>query len=208
MKKFLYLLFTFSLGLNVSFIIKKMAVSKKFNAHQSLFLIKDISHKEGFKTYRDKIGSDNIKTNIIYFWDSLNFDQCKSGMRQLDSFASIRGKYSFNYIFATEMEEAAANGFLRRKGIEYKIFKIMGDADDFISGVYNEKPAPSDMYFMGDKQIKPKKFGNKRKGYYLLMDKSGEILYYNYRFVLPLQDPQFINKIKSTNANEKTQIIF
>lgn len=202
MKYTFYFAMLLSVVLNVSLLITKIKHDRQFDDHQRLFLINDISHKDGFASYKKQIGDDNIKTSVIYFWDSLQFENYRKGMLNLDSLASISGKHTFNYFFVTEMDQVAAEKFIVRSGMHFKNFKIIGDADDFMSGVYNEKPAPNDAYFRNGVQIIEKKPTSKRKGYYFLMNQSGTILYYNYKHVLPSQDSAFVNKLKSITPKD------
>ena len=186
-----------------------MERKKKNDEQYKLNFWKDIPHKEGFKFLTGKMQSDfpesrfTDKNTVVYFWDSLNFDsKHMNAMRTFDSLAASLGEYSYNYIFATEMDETAAKDFLKRNGYVYKNFKVLGGMDDFISGVYHEKP-PKFMRFG------PKKDSTKRnpdcpdprkmkiKGYYALMDKSGNIVYNNFLFFLPEKDTTLLRRLNT-----------
>lgn len=205
---FTYLL-VISAGINIYFFIKKMGYKKEDEEHKKLMFWKDISHREGYKFFENKMKTDftetsfKQKTCLVYFWDSTMYDfKHVDAMRGLDSLAETLGEYTFNYIFATEMDETAAKDFLSRNGAKFKNFKVLGGMDDFMSGVYNEWPVKW-------KRIGPKLDSTKIdpdcpdmcrmkvKGYYFLMDNQGDILYHNYKNFTPLKDTVLLRRLNS-----------
>ena len=212
-----YLLFFLSISplLNIYLGWKKTLLTKKDADLKILTTIKKIDCSIGIKMFKNKLASEsysknNKKLNVIYFWDSLDYDNtyCNS-LKVLDSLAGHLGRYNFNYIFATEMQENISKDFLKRKNLNISNFKIWGNMDDFISSVYNKKPAPFDKYILNGKTIKQSSndIKIKRKGYYLIMDDNGEVLYYNYRFRLPTHDTEFMNKLTKLNEQIKLKIL-
>ncbi len=207
MKYFITSLLLISLGFNVFFIVRKLNLIKEDRENMKVHFVKDISHKDGYQFFKNEIKKNHPeievdkKLNLICFWDSSGFDHKTRTLKSLDSLAGTFGKYSFNYIFATELEENAANQYLSREEVKFDNFKIIGGVDDFISGVYNEKPVK--WKFFGPKPDSSKKRTDncpdprkmKIKPYYLLMDEKGKILYYNYKFFLPEKDTAFMNLI-------------
>lgn len=173
-----------------------------------LFQYKKVSYKNGYKYFENKMGKKHPEVNIkgknsiIIFWDSTNFDfMGSSTMKDMDSLAGVLGKYSYNYIFATEMREDISNYFLQRNGIENKNLNIAGDMDDFISSLYCDYPTQRKVYFSGDTS-KNNKFYNflhyqKIKPYYLIMDTSGKVLYHGDKYFLPSKDTTFMRYAKS-----------
>jgi hypothetical protein len=151
------------------------------------------------------------KTAMICFWDSLGFDiVSEKTMKIFDSLATETGEHSFDYIFATEMDEESAKSFLKRRGVEFKNFKILGGMDDFISGVFNEKPVKWKTFSLGGKKDSIKPNPNcpdpktmKVKPYYLLMDNKGDILFNSGRYWNPRADTALLRRL-STNSVTKT----
>jgi hypothetical protein len=101
------------------------------------------------------------------------------------------------------MDQESAKAFLKRKGMVFKNFKILGGMDDFISGVFNEKPIKWKTFSLGGKKdsIKanpdcPDPKTMKVKPYYLLMDNKGEILYNNYKYWNPRGDTALLRRLK------------
>ncbi len=212
---FTYLL-VMSIGFNIYFLVKKLEYKKEIDDKKTLNFWKTISHKEGYKFYKNKMKVDfketysGQKTAVICFWDSLRFDLlAEKTLKIFDSLAYETGQHSFDYIFATEMDEEAAKSFLRRRGIEFKIFKIVGGMDDFMSGVYNEKPVKWRTFTPGGKKdtIKPNPECPdprtlKVKPYYLLMDNKGDILYHSYKYWNPRGDTALIRRLNSLSATK------
>lgn len=206
-------IFTYLLGIsvvfNIYFLVKKVGYMKEEDENRQLLFWKDISHKEGYQFFRDKMKTDfpetdlSKKTCLVYFWDSTSYDlKHVNAMRILDSLATTLGPYTFSYIFATEMNETVAKEFLKRSDTEFKNFKVIGGMDDFISGVYNEKPVKWKR--IGPRQDSSKMKSNfpdmskmKVKGYYFLMDNKGNILYYNYKNSLPNMDTALMRRLSS-----------
>lgn len=205
---FTYLLIL-SVALNVYFLISKMIIKNQEAEKRKLHFWKDISHKEGYKFYVNKMETEfpevdlSRKQSFVYIWDSTLYDiKHVNAMRGLDSLASNLGRYTFNYVFATEMDEAAAKQYLLRKGAKFINFKVLGGMDDFISGVYTQNPVKW-------RRIGPKTNSNewnsncpdirkmKVKGYYLLMDGKGDIVYYNYKKDLPVNDTALMRRMNA-----------
>lgn len=202
---FTYLL-VISVCVSIYFAIYLISIKRVDDEKMKLNFYKDISFKEGYKFLETKMKQDFPETGFkqkpcfVYFWDDTMYDfQCAAAMRALDSLASNLGEYSFDYIFATEIDEAAAKDFLTSRGAKFKNFKVLGGMDDFISGVYNEKP-PKWRTIVSSKQDDsncPDISRMKIKGSYVLMDNKGVILYINYKYFNPLKDTTLIRKLKS-----------
>lgn len=214
---FTYLLIL-SVGVNIYFVVKKLEFIRQNEAQHKLHFWKKISHKEGYTFYKNKMKADfretfsGQKTAMICFWDSLAFDFISERtMKIFDSLATETGEHSFDYIFATEMDQESAKSFLKRRGIEFKNFKVLGGMDDFISGVFNEKPVKWKSLSLGGKKDSVKPNPNcpdmntlKVKPYYLLMDKKGEILYTNGIYWNPRADTALLRRL---NTYSETKIL-
>jgi hypothetical protein len=183
----------------------KKTLSPHNNKRRILYEYKEISYKEAYDFLICKAGkhpnlSLRSKSSIICFWDSTIFDNFRGViLKDLDSITEHFGRYRFNYIYATEMDEGIAKTFLNRKGINTK-FEVMGDMDDFISGVYNECPKLERMMYLGDlKNYEPLQGIKKRKSkpLYMIMDTKGKILYYTNKYYLPSKDTSFLRIAKS-----------
>lgn len=206
---FFIILFVLSICLNVYLLVKKQTYTKQQVDKKSLYFWKAISHKDGFKFYNDKMKADFEKTYtgqkmaLVVFWDSIAFDfTTELKLKIFDSIAGELGRYSFDYVFATEMDETAAKSFLINRGIEFKNFKVIGGMDDFISGVYNEKPVIWKSFSLNGKKDTVKinrqfsYLNNKKvKPFYFLMDNKGEILYHNYQYLNPRGDTTLMKKL-------------
>ena len=209
------------MGVNIYFLVKKLEYRKHIEDAKVLHFWKKISHKEGFTFYKNKMKTDfketysGQKTALICFWDSLGFDFAEQRTMQIfDSLATEKGQHTFDYIFATEMEEDAAKSFLKSRGVEFKNFKILGGMDDFMSGVYNEKPVKWKTFSLGGKKdtIKPNPdcpdFNTmKVKPYYLLMDNKGEILHFNYKYWNPRGDTALLRKLNSNSTTKTLKMV-
>jgi hypothetical protein len=212
---FTYLLIL-SVGVNVYFLVKKLEYNKQNEAQHNLHFWKKISHKEGYSFYKNKMKTDfketysGQKTAFICFWDSLGYDfVAERTMKIMDSLATETGEHAFDYIFATEMDQEAAKSFLKSRGIEFKNFKILGGMDDFISGVFNEKPVKWKSFSLGGKKDSIKPNPNcpdmstmKVKPYYLLMDNKGQILYNSGKYWNPRMDTALIRRLNSNSATK------
>ena len=170
---------------------------------------KKVSYKEGHDYFENKMTKKHPelnlkrKTSIICFWDSLGFDHMGiETMKDMDSLAGALGKYSFNYIFATEMREDAAIDYLKRSEAEFKNLAIAGDLDNFISSLYCDYPGKRKMIFAGDTSKKNKCFDRMRRfkttPYYLIMDTAGKVIYHNNRYFRPSKDTAFMRIAKSS----------
>jgi hypothetical protein len=216
MRRFFIILFIISVLANIVFKIRKNGRTHYWEEVGKLHHYKKISYQKGHAYFEDQMAKRHPEVNlkgknsIICFWDSTNFDfigeEC---ITNLDSLAGALGKYSYNYVFATEMKEKLAIGYLERSGIEHKNLKIVGDMDDFISGTFNDYPSKAKVTFSGG-NTKSKAFMNyimrhKTKPYYLIMDTAGKILYYNNKCFLPSKDTVFMRLAKS-NILTKTLI--
>jgi hypothetical protein len=206
MKNIFTYLLVISVGFNIYFISYLMDFKKSYDENKKLYFWKDISYGKGYEFLDNKMKMDfpeagfKQKPSLIYFWNTSDYDfKCAGSMRGLDSLASCLGEYSFNYIFANEMDEVELKDFLTIRRAKYKNFKVLGGMDDFISGVYNEKPPKRKLIRLSKQSdsncsdILKKKIG----GYYLLIDSKGEILYSNYKFFTPLKDTTLMRLLKS-----------
>jgi hypothetical protein len=213
MKPIISYLLVISIGVNLYFFVYFIDYKKEYDERRKLNFWKEITYKEGYKFLEDKMKMDFPETNFkqrpyfVYFWNPSWYDfQHANAMRKLDSLATDLGEYSFNYIFATEMDEVETKAFLRSRGSKFKNFKVMGGMDDFISGVYNETP-PKRKLIIGSKQQEsscPDLFKMKTPGYYLLIDTQGEILYHNYKF-FPLKDTGLIRRLQTLPSVKKLE---
>jgi hypothetical protein len=174
-----------------------------------LFTYKKVSYEKGHQYFADKMASRHPEVNlkgknsIICFWDSTSFDfMGEECMANFDSLAGALGKYSYNYIFATEMGERPAVDYLKRSGMENKNFLVVGDMDDFISSLYCDYPSKRKMTFLGDTSKNNKCYNfmrhHKSKPYYLIMDTAGKVIYYNDKCFLPSKDTAFMRIAKSS----------
>ena len=206
MKHIYAYLLVISAGVNIYFFVYIMGLKKVHDEKIKLVFWKDITYKEGYNVLENKMKMNfpetdfKQKPSLVYFWNTTMYDfKDAVAMQKLDSLASDLGEYSFNYIFATEMDEVEANAFLTSRGAKFKNFKVLGEMDDFISGVYNEKPPKRKLIMAPKKRDSncPDIMKKKVEGYYLLIDNKGEILYHNYKFLTPLQDTALMRKLMS-----------
>jgi hypothetical protein len=214
MKYFLTYLLVISLGVNAYFIIYLLNYKREADQKRVLNFWKNITYKEGYKYLESKMKNEysnakfRLKPTLVYFWNTETYDYNNSvAMNRLDSLASNLGEYSFNYIFATEMDQFEANSFLDSRGVKFKNFKVLGGMDDFISGVYNEKP-PKRKLIMVPKQRDlscPDIMKLKVTGFYLLIDNKGKILYHNYKFYTPLQDTALMRRLLTSPSVKKLE---
>jgi hypothetical protein len=210
MKYFIKYFFMVSICFNICFIVYFIWYKIDYNENRKLNFWKKISYEEGYKFLENKMKKEfpevdfKKKYCIVYFWNPSWYDfKHADPMKSLDSLASNLGKYSFNYLFATEMDELDAKSFLISRGASFKNFKVLGGMDDFISGVYNVKPPKRKLVFGSNTQeiecsdiLKMKE-----PGYYLLLDTDGKIIYYNYKYFNPLRDTFLIRKLKTLKTS-------
>lgn len=214
MKLFAIIIFSLSIIFNIYFIIKKFQNSKRIEEEMKLHYYKNITHKEGYRYFLEKIKSKYPETinaqkyYIIYRWDSTSYDFIyKDQMKVLDSMAASFGKYRFDYVFVTEMEEISSKSFLKRNYDEFKNVKMLFNMDDFISGVYNNNEIlltkPKSIGGMGSKQIHQ---NAKQVSLYLILDSKGKILHTNQNHFMILKDSVFIHKLNALKPNDNVYI--
>ncbi len=211
-----------SLAFNTYFLIRKIDRVHRMNEYEKLHYYKDISYKEGYdyfinqleKKYPETLLSN--KVYVVYMWDSTLYDfMNKPQMKALDSMATFYGKYKLEYIFATEMEENASMGFLKRSGDDYKNVKMLYDMDDYISSLYSNKDFKLSKAKYGvisaDEEKKEEMLKmlsmSKRKGIYVIMAEDGKILYNNQNQKWVLKDSLFLNKLKSIVPAQSLKIL-
>jgi hypothetical protein len=209
MKYLLIILLFVSLGINAYFGKKKYARFAESKKKETLYFWKTTTHKEGYQFFSTEVkkhwpAADLSQKNcVICFWDSTAFDfNALITMRAMDSLAGVVGKYKYHYIFATEMEAKATEDFLKRNEVVFENFKVMSQMDDFISGVFNERPLK--WKSLGPKKDSAKVNPNcpdfskmKIKPYYLIMDPQSKILYSTGKWFLPQKDTAFLRRLNS-----------
>lgn len=209
MRRFFIILFIISVAVNLVFKIRKNGRMHLGREKAKLFMYEKISYKEGYKYFIDKMTKRHPdinlkgKNSIICFWDSTNYEfMGDETMRDMDSVAGALGKYSFNYIFVTEMKEKLANDYLKRNGAENKNLSFVGDMDNFISSLYCDYPGKAKMIFIGDTSKNNKCFDKMRrhklKPYYFIMDTAGNVFYHNNKCYIPSKDTAFMRIAKSS----------
>ena len=121
MKRFLIILLFISVAVNIVLKIKKNGRMHHWKEQAILRQYKKVSYKDGHKYFEKKITQKHPEVNlkgknsIIVFWDSTGFEFMGSEtMKDIDSLSGIFGKYSYNYIFSSEMLEDASFYFLKR----------------------------------------------------------------------------------------------
>lgn len=202
-----------SVGVNVYFIVYLMGIKSANDEKMKLVFSKNISYKEGYEFLEKKMKLNFSEANFkqkpyfVYFWNTEMYDiNGAAAMRGLDSLASELGEYSFNYVFATEIDEASAKDFLTARGAKFENFMVLGGMDDFISGVYSEKPIKWKQKKIGPRNLwGPDLNKLKVDGYYVLINKNGEILYNNHKFATPLKDTSLIRRLRSFPTAKKLQ---
>jgi hypothetical protein len=223
-KKYFVICLIISLCFNVYFLIKKVNYLQRQDNLKTLYFYKNIVYNKSYnyfierfnETYPEKM--NNQKLFFVYSWDSLSYEVLnKSSMKSLDSLASIFGKRDINYVFATEMDQNESDLFLKRDHQNYKNFNILGEMDDFISGLYYNKDIkitnPKSYTYdtlskkmVYNKNAIPQKF--KRKPFYILMDHNGDVVYYNKKlFVNVLYDSVLINTLRKYSTSKTTDVI-
>ncbi len=176
---------------------------------------KKINYKEAYNDLLEDIEERHpeidLKTrySIICFWDSTTFSFIgEENMRDLDSLAGTLGEVSYNFIYATEMNETAAIGFLKRNNAMPKHMTVIGDLDNYMSGVFTEKPPNVKHVFMGCDTVKNKDWFEsmkrmKHKPFYFMIDTTGKIIYSNGKMYLPSKDLVFV-KMAREGATPKS----
>jgi hypothetical protein len=212
----------FSFGFNVFFLYRKIKYLERQQEENALHVYKKISHKEGYNYFQKQIKKNYPQTNlnnkyfIVYMWDSLMYEfMYRDQMKVLDSMASSFGKYKFEYIFATEMEERASKSFLKRSYDEYTNVKMLFGMDDFISGLYSinyiKLNMPKEIHLNQVKnktQIPQDDVSNfKQKILYLVMDSEGKILFTNQKKYMVTKDTAFLNKLDNLLPAKNLKIL-
>jgi hypothetical protein len=203
-----------SLSFNVYFFTRWINRYRRETADQDLRFAKDISYKEGYASLRKKLQEEhpemltNKKVMLIYFWDSLLFDEFRSrSMPDMDSLAEALGKEGINYLFMTEMEKDASEQFLKRQNLHFKNFEILYEMNDFISSVYMEKGPKWKRIGSKDTSVDPEMRRMKMKPGYLIIDETGNVLFSGYKFFRPVYDTAFVNKLKKYSSRKKIKIL-
>lgn len=211
-----------SLAFNTYFLIRKIDRVQRMNEYEEMEYYKDISYKEGYDYFKSQLEKKypetllNNKVYVVYMWDSILYNVInKPQMKALDSMANAYGKYKLEYIFATEMEEKASLGFLKRSGDNYQNVKMLYEMDDYISSLYSNKDfkLPKAKYGIigkDDEQAQEmlKMLAKlKRKGIYVIMDEDGKILYNNQKQKWVLKDSLFLNKLKGIVPAQSLKIL-
>ncbi len=222
MKQFFTYLLILSIGFNIYFLVRKVKRVERDNEVGKLLFYKNITHKEGYSYFLNQIKSKYPQTTIknkyfiVYRWDSTLYDFTqRDQMKVLDSMAASYGKYKFEYVFVTEMEEAASKNFLKRSGDEFNNTKMLYGMDDFISGIHNIKNIklnkPNNVSLQSPSKTNENKGSDKhhfkQKTLYLIMDSTGTVLHTNGRKFMILKDSIFLNKLSSLNPNNSFKIL-
>ena len=221
MKQLLIYLLVLSIGLNIYFLIRKFKRIERADELLKLYAHKSISHKEGYDFFLNQIQRKYPQTKIdhkyfiVYRWDSTMYDFIyRDQMKVMDSMAASYGKYTFEYVFVTEMEKFAAENFLVRNHDEYKNVKKLYGMDDFVSGLYGLKSIKLNepRRFNGlSKKTNETDVGDihkfKQRSLYLIMDSKGSILHTNGNKSMILKDSAFFNKLNSLMPDENPKII-
>jgi len=202
MKRITIFLFLISLGFNIFFLIRKINRIQREKENYKLRYYKDINYQDGYDYFVNELEKKYPETMIgnkhyiIFQWDSLAYDIFhKDQMRVLDSIADDFGQYGLEYVFVTEMEEAASKSFLKRNNGD---FKHIPKPKHFFS----KNCTPEDK----EKMIKMHS-NMKRKPFYVIMNSKGKVLYNNQKIWPILKDSLFLNKLKTLTPNKSIEIL-
>lgn len=205
MKRVLLVLLVVSLGTNLFLIPRWLRRTHQHEAETKLHFYKDISYKEGHDHFVKQLEKNYPEINpankyfIVYRWDSLNYDFIyRDQMKALDSMASRFGKYTFHYVFATEMEEAPSRAFLKRNADDYNNVKMLFGMDDFISGLHSnpDMELPNVLLSKRKEGSSPNSTDPfKKTNLYLIMDAEGKLLFANKNKYAVLKDSTFLNQL-------------
>jgi len=155
------------------------------------------------------------KIYVIYRWDSTLYEfEYAEQMKVLDSLAGSLGKHTFCYVFATEMEQAASESFLKRNDAKFKNVKMLYNMDDYLSGLYSNK----DIKFKKAKHFgsSPEKMKEecgidvtryKKPTFFVIMDCKSKILFNSKNIYMVLKDTAFMNKLNSLTQDSKIKTI-
>jgi hypothetical protein len=202
-----------SMGFNIYYFSKFMKWKKKEDAKKMLHFFKKIDYKDGYKSLTENLKSNHpeiniaAKNSVICFWDTTTFEFTGvQTVNDIDSIAAtLQGRY--NFIYATEMDEQASIAFLKRNNALPVNLIVVGEMDDFISGVYNEKPHKWKTIKSSGDTVKDRlhheSFGKlKIKPYYVLIDGEGKILHNSGKWFLPSKDTVLMRLLKSGAQRE------
>lgn len=201
-------IFVTSIIANGLLITQKVIFKKRSTGVNDLILIKPIQHKEGIEFFKKKVdGIEELsevrnKFFFIYIWDSLSFDFLHfKNMNQMDSLSLASGKNNIDYLFVTEMDELIARSFVEKNDIQFSGCKVLGGMNDFISGIYSEKPIKGRLFRVDTTNSNcPKITDFKHKPYYLIMDYYGNILYSGFKRLV-IRDQKLISYLNFIRKN-------
>jgi len=222
-KRIVIFILLVSFGFNIYFLIRKIDRIQRLKEIHQLRYYKDINYQDGYNYFTEELEKKYPETMIgdkhyiVFQWDSTAYDIFnKDQMRVLDSMADDYGNYKLEYVFVTEMEEAASKSFLNRNNDDFKHVKMLYGMDDYISGLYSNKDVkiPKHKQFFSkncspeDKEKMIKMHTNmKRKPFYVIMNSKGKVLYNNRKIWSILKDSLFLNKLKTLTPNKSIEIL-
>ncbi len=182
MKHLLKIIFLLSLFINIYFIFIKITLYKAKQNFTVPFLIKDVSKKDGVDFLMNRIRKENPKLlpkkyYLINIWDIM-CAPCIKEIPILDSLAYNIQRKDIGYIFLTENGNKIIFDLIKRKKIKVDNFVFMNDANDYISSVLKEK------------NVK-----NKSYPIQLIINKNGEIKYFDGGVIKTSNDTTLINII-------------
>ncbi len=224
MKRFFIVLLFISIGFNVYFLKINRERIKRGKEQQKLQFFKDISYQEGFDYFKKEMNEKyplvpfEEKIYVVYRWDSTLYEfEFAEQMKVLDSLAGCLGKRTFCYVFATEMEQAASESFLRRNEAKFENVKMLYSMDDYLSGLYSNKDVklkkPKHFFSSGNSAEKMKENCGidvtkyKKRTFFVIMDSKSKILFNNKNIFMILKDTIFMNKLNSLANDNKIKTI-
>lgn len=172
MKKILFFtIIILSLGINAFFVVRKAISEKRKDALFALFDIKNIPYEEGLHSLFQKLNQHApgiLKNNEYLFIQTFDTITTKGSrtnyMTALDSILSDKRYSGIDKVLVSEMPIEDLRAFMSNHNLSLRSFKMIPDADDFISSVFILKKAKSKSHPMQ-----------------LIINKKGEIFYYNAR---------------------------
>ncbi len=181
------MLFLVSLTINIVYLYFSIEQKKHQNEFRSLFEIKDISYGDGLSSLHKRLKNvGNQKSyHLIHIWDTFLTDPNKEipYLSQLDGFFKYNPSKPVDCILMSAMCDKSIAGFLDPRNIKFRNAIQLNDMDDYISGVCNKK-----------------NYKTKKRAVNLLINKQGDILYYNDKIKGPLdQDTLLLQTLNSLN---------
>lgn len=224
MRRFLILLLFVSIGFNAYFLKINLNRMHRSDEQKKLRFFKNISYQEGFNYFKNEMKEKypifpfEEKTYIVYRWDSTLYEfMFAEQMKVLDSLAGCLGKRTFCYVFATEMEQAASDSFLKRNEAKFKNVKMLYSMDNYLSGLYSNKDVKlkKSKHFFSSGNSPEKMKENcgidvtkyKKSTFYVIMDSESKILYNNKNTFMILKDTVFMNKLNLLAQENKIKTI-